>query len=115
MTATSLRPAALAGMACLALGLAGAALADLPRLPGDLNLRRGVDSPGQVVFRHSSHVDADKPDCVTCHPRRFSILGSQGTPRAAITHQAMEQKQACGGCHGQQAFGFEDCSNCHSG
>jgi c(7)-type cytochrome triheme protein len=115
MTRTNFRPAALAGLALLTIGLSGTALAELPRLPGDLALRRGADSPGQVIFRHSSHVDAAKPDCVTCHPRRFSILGSQGTPRAAITHQAMEQRQACGGCHGPQAFGFDECSNCHSG
>jgi c(7)-type cytochrome triheme protein len=114
MTRTGLRSAVLAGLATLGLGLGGSALADLPKLPGDLQLRRGADSPGQVVFRHASHVDAAKPDCVACHPRRFSILGSEGTPRAAITHQAMEQRQACGGCHGQQAFGFEECGNCHT-
>ena len=102
-------------VALCALG-AGAAVADLPRLPGDLSLPRGADSPGQVVFRHESHVDAARPDCVTCHPRRFSILGrSGGAARPAITHDAMEKKgQACGACHGQAAFGFDECGNCHA-
>lgn len=111
MTRTDLRRAALG---LLALGLSGTALAGLPRLPAEVSIHRGADSPGQVAFRHESHVDAARPDCVTCHPRRFSILGSEGTPRPAITHQAMEQGQACGACHGKQAFGFEECGNCHA-
>jgi c(7)-type cytochrome triheme protein len=95
--------------------LSGAAVADLPRLPKDLQLVRGADSPGQVVFRHDSHVDGARPDCVTCHPRRFSILGrSGGEPRPAITHAAMEKGQACGACHGKEAFGLDECGNCHA-
>lgn len=101
--------------AAVGLVLAGAAMADLPRLPKDLLMVRGADSPGQVTFRHDSHVDAAKPDCVSCHPRRFSILGrSGGEPRSAITHAAMEKGQACGACHGQKAFGFDECGNCHA-
>ena len=35
--------------------------------------------------------------------------------RAAITHAAMEQQgDACGGCHGKAAFGFQDCTMCHA-
>lgn len=95
--------------------LSGAAVADLPRLPKDLQLVRGADSPGQVVFRHDSHVDGARPDCVTCHPRRFSILGrSGGEARPAITHADMEKGQACGACHGKAAFGFDECGNCHA-
>ncbi len=94
----------------------GVALADLPRLPKDLALARSPDSPGQVTFRHESHVDAARPDCLACHPRRFSILGRSTTkPGPAITHEAMEQKgQACGACHGKAAFGFDECGNCHA-
>ena len=75
-----------------------------------------VKDSGKAVFRHDSHVDAARPDCVTCHPRRFSILGrSGGEARPAITHDAMEKKgQACGACHGQAAFGFDECGNCHA-
>ena len=105
-------------------GLAAAALAavvaakDLPALPQDLALARSGDSPGQVTFRHASHVDADQAAsaCVGCHPKRFGILGrSSPSKRAAITHAAMEQQgDACGGCHGKAAFGFQDCTMCHA-
>jgi c(7)-type cytochrome triheme protein len=99
----------------LAVVLSGVALADLPRLPKDLSMARGADSPGQVIFRHENHVDSAKPDCVTCHPRRFSILGRSRTEeRPAITHDAMKKGQACGACHGQAAFGFDDCTSCHA-
>jgi c(7)-type cytochrome triheme protein len=103
--------------AALAIALAGAAGAkELPRLPQDLLLPRSEESPGQVTFRHSSHVDEARPDCVGCHPRRFSILGrSRPTPRPKVTHAEMKQGEACGGCHGKQAFGFDDCTSCHAG
>ncbi len=100
------------------IGLGGTALAEgLPRLPGDLQVPRSEDSPGQVTFRHESHVDAARPDCVSCHPRQFSILGrSSDRPavKAKITHDAMEKGEACGKCHGKQAFGFDECGNCHA-
>lgn len=93
----------------------GVALADLPRLPGELTLPRSPDSPGAVAFRHESHVDAARPACLGCHPQRFSILGARAEPpRAKVTHAAMEKGQACGACHGKGAFGFEDCSMCHA-
>ncbi len=104
--------------AALALALAGAALAkDLPGLPPELKLARSGGSPGQVTFRHSSHVDADAPACLPCHPRLFGMLGAAGgaAPRA-VTHDGMERKgEACGACHGKRAFAFEDgCSSCHA-
>lgn len=112
MTGRSVR----AAVATALLALAGAAAAGLPRLPRDLQLPQGKDSPGQVVFRHESHVDAAKPSCLGCHPRRFSILGRSGeAPRGALTHAAMEKGHGCGGCHGQEAFGFDECGNCHAG
>jgi c(7)-type cytochrome triheme protein len=100
-----------------ALLLGGAALADgLPNLPQALPMARGADSPGQVTFNHESHVDAAKPGCISCHPRRFAILGRSAAERAtpAITHAAMEKGEACGACHGKQAFGFDDCTSCHA-
>jgi c(7)-type cytochrome triheme protein len=100
-----------------ALLVGGAALADgLPSLPHPLALAQGGDSPGKVTFRHDSHVDAAKPGCVSCHPKRFGILGrSMADPkRAPITHAAMEKGEACGACHGKQAFGFDDCTSCHA-
>lgn len=99
----------------LAVVAGGAASADLPRLPKELLLARGKDSPGQVAFRHESHVDAARPDCVACHPRLFSILGrSGGEARQAVTHDAMERGQSCGSCHGKGAFGLDECGNCHA-
>jgi c(7)-type cytochrome triheme protein len=98
------------------IGLGSAALAEgLPRLPGELTMPQGEDSPGKVTFRHDSHVDSAKPGCVTCHPRAFSILGrSSDRVREKITHDAMEKGKACGSCHGKQAFGFDECGNCHA-
>jgi len=106
------RWAAAAAGALLALA-AGAG--ELPRLPADHDMPRSGQSPGQVTFRHSSHVDSDKPACLGCHPRRFSILATAGAPRAAaITHEAMEKGEACGACHGKKAFGLDECGNCHA-
>ena len=102
--------------------LGGAALgAEIPNLPGELRLPQSKDSPGLVAFRHESHLDSGRPDCVTCHPRRFSILGRAAERRGpAVTHAAMEKGEACGGCHGAKkdgkdvAFGFDDCTTCHA-
>jgi c(7)-type cytochrome triheme protein len=114
MKATSLRTRLLLG----ALVLLGAGLAvahDLPRLPAELALARGADSPGQVTFRHQSHVDGDKPTCLACHPERFSLLGRTSTEkRPAITHDRMSAGRDCGACHGKEAFGLDDCTNCHA-
>jgi c(7)-type cytochrome triheme protein len=95
---------------------AGLALAyDLPQLPKDLPLRQGSDSPGQVTFRHESHVDAAKPACLACHTGRFSLLGATAPEkRPTITHQRMTAGQDCGACHGKEAFGLDDCTNCHA-
>ncbi len=104
-------------MVVLGILLCGTALADgrLSRLPGDLAVPRSDDSPGQVTFRHASHVDEARPACLSCHPRRFSILGRSSDRERKITHDAMEKGQACGACHGKEAFGFDECSNCHAG
>jgi c(7)-type cytochrome triheme protein len=92
------------------------AAADLPRLPQPLQMPQSVDSPGVVTFRHESHVDAKGPQCATCHPRLFSILGRSAEKRVRIVkHEAMEKGgESCGACHGKAAFGFEDCTACHA-
>ncbi len=110
-TTKSMRLAAVLGAL-----LAGGARADgLPRMPQPLTLPQTGDSPGVVTFRHDSHVEAKAPGCVGCHPRRFSILGRSAAKRpAALKHAAMEKGEACGACHGKQAFGFEDCTTCHA-
>jgi len=114
MTTTARRGLRLATSALL-LG-AGLALAyDLPRLPHELALKRGEGSPGQVTFRHESHVDAAKPTCLACHPERFSLLGTTSTEkRPAITHERMSAGRDCGACHGKEAFGLDDCTMCHA-
>src|SRR5574340_955532 len=103
------------------LGWGVAMAGGLPNLPGELKLPAGADSPGQVMFRHDSHVDSAKPACVTCHPRKFGILGRSAERRGpAVTHAAMEKGEACGACHGAKkdgkdvAFGFDDCTMCHA-
>jgi len=113
MTARHL--AGLAAAAALALLPCAATPADLPRLPAELMMQKGADSPGQVAFRHESHVDAAKPACLGCHSGRFSLLARRaGEPRQVINHAAMEKGQACGACHGKAAFGFDDCTSCHA-
>lgn len=104
-------------LAAVAVLGAGAAMADdLPRLPPAQKLAQSGDSPGVVTFNHDMHIDPSKPNCVSCHPRQFSILGKSAATgeRKTITHAAMEKGQACGACHGKQAFNFEDCTMCHA-
>ncbi len=68
-----------------------------------------------MTFNHDMHVDGAKPNCVSCHPTSFSILGrsSSTEKRTPITHKAMEKGGACGTCHGKAAFNFDDCTMCH--
>lgn len=89
----------------------------LQKLPDGLKLVKSADSPGQVVFNHSTHVDAARPDCTGCHPRPFRILKTSAAAREAITHERMEQGQQCGTCHdGKKAFALaDDCAMCHEG
>lgn len=110
---TAKRSWKLALAAVLAAGAAAAG--DMPRLPASLHLPQSEDSPGVVSFDHDSHLDADQPRCMSCHPRLFSILGRSAARRErAIKHAAMEKGEACGACHGKQAFGFDDCTMCHA-
>jgi len=108
----------LASVVAVVIGLtvaAAALAADLPRLPRDRALPQGKDSPGRVVFSHQTHVNPAKPDCTTCHPKLFTILGQQAPGRGGpISHAQMEQGRSCGACHnGRAAHGFDDCTSCH--
>ena len=107
--------------AALGLGLATVAAAGLPRLPGDLQIPKSDDSPGQVTFRHGSHVDSKNVEgsCVTCHPKLFGILGRSTEPPPKVTHARMEnaeKPEACGACHSKKgpAFSLDECGNCHA-
>jgi c(7)-type cytochrome triheme protein len=91
----------------------GFASGDLVNLPKDQLLPQGEGSPGAVRFSHETHVDADAPRCVTCHPLFFRIL-ERSAEGKRITHDAMEKgRESCGACHGKTAFGFDDCTMCH--
>ena len=99
------------GMAMSAAGLAS----DLPRLPKDRALPQGKDSPGRVVVSHQTHVYPARPDCTTCHPKLFTILGQNPPGRGGpSSHAQMEKGRSCGACHnGKAARGFDDCTSCH--
>jgi len=99
----------------LVLGLATVAGAGgLARLPADYALPQGDGSPGRVTFSHATHVDQKTPACGDCHPGRWSMLKpGQAVGLPAVKHEAMEKGQACGACHGKQAFGLESCDLCH--
>jgi c(7)-type cytochrome triheme protein len=102
----------LAAAAGLVLG--GAAAAAGLRLPADYIFPQGDGSPGAVTFSHATHVDGRSPACVACHPTRFAMLrAGTATGLPALRHQDMEKGQACGACHGKQAFGFDSCEMCH--
>jgi c(7)-type cytochrome triheme protein len=83
------------------------------KLPEGIALPQGADSPGVVTFYHESHVDAEKPDCTTCHPKMFPIL--KATPRTPIVHERFDKGESCASCHnGKKAFAVdEDCTSCH--
>jgi len=69
-----------------------------------------------VTFSHASHVDERQPSCLSCHPRTFAILQKgKAVGLEQVKHEAMEKGQACGACHGKQAFGLDACENCHKG
>jgi c(7)-type cytochrome triheme protein len=99
----------------IAIGAANVAAQSMPRLPGDLKLTRSADSPGQVVFDHTTHVDSAKPNCTTCHSREFNIVKASG--RREIKHDNFDKGRQCGACHdGKKAFKVEeDCTFCHRG
>lgn len=84
-------------------------------LPPEYHFSEAVDSPGEVTFRHESHVDMSQPDCTVCHPRLFRIL-EPGTPTqgGSVSHDDMEAGRQCGACHnGEAAFPQDQCMVCH--
>ncbi len=102
-------------IAVVGVWVAPAATQSLPRLVDELKIERGTDSPGQVLFNHSTHVDSDKPECTSCHPRDFRILKADAGKTNRIVHDNFEKGRQCGRCHnGKAAFAIEaDCTNCH--
>lgn len=103
---------AAAGLVMVLATVAGAA--GLAKLPADHVFSQGDGSPGRVTFSHATHVDQKAPACGGCHPGRWSMLQpGQAMGLQAVKHENMEKGQACGACHGKQAFGFESCDLCH--
>jgi c(7)-type cytochrome triheme protein len=101
----------------IVVGSPGGATGDTPplKLPPPLVLDKEADSPGKVVFRHTTHVPLENNKCLACHPRPFSIL--HATLR--VKHDDMNAGRSCGICHdGKKAFPVDDsdsCARCHGG
>lgn len=113
---TSNRVVAVAMVIVAALWGVSVAAQSMSKLPGELTMTQSGDSPGPVAFRHTTHVDSDKPSCTTCHPREFRILKANAGKRPPIRHDEMEKGRQCGACHdGKKAFAMDDCTACHAG
>jgi c(7)-type cytochrome triheme protein len=89
------------------------------KLPGEKKLPVSSVSPGPVTFNHESHVDSDKPVCITCHAGQYSLLGGRASWWLPATGKNWHSAESCGACHtGKTAFNLKDkdnCENCHSG
>lgn len=87
----------------------------LQKIPDGVQLPKSADSPGQVLFNHTTHVDEAKPDCTVCHPKPWSILKGKKAAPVANIHERMDKGELCGSCHnGKKAFALdEDCTFCH--
>lgn len=111
------RPTTTGWLALAASALFAAALGaqTMKHLPDGLEVPKSADSPGKVVFNHSTHVDEATPDCTTCHPKPFRILKADKAARTPIVHERMAKGEQCGKCHdGKKAFALEDdCTRCH--
>jgi c(7)-type cytochrome triheme protein len=81
--------------------------------PADLVFPKSDESPGPVTFRHSTHVDATRPNCTSCHSATFKMLkiGLQAAPDGPRWN--MHEEQRCGACHnGEKGFNVKDADNC---
>jgi c(7)-type cytochrome triheme protein len=83
-------------------------------LPADFTFQTGADSPGQVTFRHETHVNAAEPKCATCHASLFSMQ-APGKPLTETLNMDSAHGALCGSCHnGTNAFKVdENCDVCH--
>jgi c(7)-type cytochrome triheme protein len=80
------------------------------KLPKARAYPRSESSPGQVTFRHETHMKGSV-SCASCHPKPFAM---KVTPRPSSDFHLAA---ACGKCHdGSASFGVEDfeaCARCH--
>jgi c(7)-type cytochrome triheme protein len=61
---------------------------------------------GDVVFAHAAHVDREKGDCATCHPKLW--------PQSV--QQPLKSSDGCRTCHKAGGPAFEskgNCAKCH--
>ena len=88
--------------------------ADLHLVDG-IELSMGEDSPGQVVFDHTSHVDRARPDCRSCHLRLFTLTREAPPVSSGPGVDGIHPSATCTTCHnGDDAFSTEDdCDVCH--
>jgi c(7)-type cytochrome triheme protein len=84
------------------------------QLPAEYHFPASPESPGEVTFRHGTHVDPDQPDCARCHATLFSLIQPGAPLTGAISAERMHG-ELCGSCHdGQRAFATtEACDACH--
>jgi c(7)-type cytochrome triheme protein len=79
--------------------------------PTDIRITMGKTSPGQVIFSHTKHLNANNPNCTQCHPALFRMLRTT----ADITPD--RKMRQCGTCHDAvQAVGIlqkDRCDSCH--
>jgi c(7)-type cytochrome triheme protein len=81
--------------------------------PADLVFPKSEESPGEVTFRHSTHVDSTRPNCTSCHTDQFKMIkiSLQAPPNG--TRWNMHEEQRCGSCHnGAKAFSVAEADNC---
>jgi c(7)-type cytochrome triheme protein len=84
-------------------------------MPPDVTLPSTEASPGEVTFRHSSHLDAKQANCAQCHNQRFRILKASMHRPATAGARDLHSAQFCGACHdGEKSFSVkQDCQLCH--
>lgn len=72
---------------------------------------------GNVTFDHAKHVEREKNDCTTCHPKLFPQSREEPLNYKAGMHRPAEaKKQSCAGCHveGGKSFASKgNCNTCH--
>jgi c(7)-type cytochrome triheme protein len=85
------------------------------KVPPDLSLDKGKDSPGTVTFSHEKHMAAGNK-CTSCHVKIFKMKKGTSGP---LTMDKMKAGEQCGACHtgkamegGKTPFALADTANC---
>lgn len=90
--------------------------ASAQKVPADMTLEGGKDSPGPVVFSHTEHKEKGVEKCQACHTKVFKMKKGQTGP---LTMAKMKAGEQCGACHngkteigGKAVFSTEEKANC---